>query len=222
MRGRRRSATLVAGALLLVPVTGCADIRGEIAANGTAEPAPTPTLTPTPAPTPVVTSAPGDVPTPRPAPTRTPGPDVTRGPCLASGVSFGHDPVDAAMGRRAVVITMTNCGERPYTVDGYPEIGVQDTDHNSLHPTLTHGDAYTDAARDQGPRKITLAPGNTVLSVLNWRAWNRPEGPGVGSYLVIAPARGQERGTLPLWIDIMEKDNLDVTAWATSMAHSPS
>jgi hypothetical protein len=212
-RGRRRSAALVAGALLLTPVAGCADVRSEIAANRTAEPTPTPT--------PVLTYAPEDVPTPRRTPTHTPAPDVTQGPCLASGVSFGHDPVDAAMGRRAVVIRMTNCGERPYTVDGYPEIGVLDTDHHSLTPTLTHAHAYTDAARDQGPRKITLAPGDTVLSVLNWRARGGAEGPGVGSYLVIAPAPDRERGTLPLWIDIAAKDDLDVTAWATSMARTP-
>ncbi|MGW7361539.1 hypothetical protein ACWGI0_34210 [Streptomyces sp. NPDC054802] len=33
--------------------------------------------------------------------------------------------------------------------------------------TITHDHPYTDAGRDQGPKPLTLAPGESVKSVLN-------------------------------------------------------
>ncbi|MFE1958344.1 DUF4232 domain-containing protein [Streptomyces sp. NPDC059479] len=226
----RRSAVAAVGALALVAVVGgCSDIRNEIDAErrahpGPSSPPPSPSLSLSSSPAPATPSypAPAD-----PRPTEEPGPrpwEATGpGPCLASGVSFGHGPVDAAMGHRAVEIELMNCGKKPYRVNGYPEIGVLDEDREPLALKLTHGNAYTDASRDQGPKPLTLAPGESVRSVLHWN--NRITDTAAhdsGAYVVVAAAAGEERSTLPLPVDVGTSDELDVTAWATGPAPRPN
>jgi hypothetical protein len=138
--------------------------------------------------------------------------------CPDSGAAVTTGVVDAAMGRRAVVVELTNCGTEPYKVDGYPVVGALDKDRDPLRLTITHDHPYTDAGRDQGPRPLTLAPGESVKSVLNWN--NRVttfDAVTEGAYLVVTPKEGEPPQTLPFRLDIGTSGELDVTAWARDL-----
>ncbi|MET7621651.1 DUF4232 domain-containing protein [Streptomyces sp. NPDC005408] len=156
---------------------------------------------------------PGPTPTPMPSPTPTPA------VCPASGVVITNGEVNAAMGRRAMVITLRNCGKRTYHVNGYPQVGALGKDREPLKLKITHGEA--DAGRVRGPEPITLAPGKSAVSVLNWT--NRVtsfDPPKPGAYLVIAPAAGEEKQTLPFYLDMGTAAELDTTAWAVDLNRS--
>ncbi|MGW3626483.1 DUF4232 domain-containing protein [Streptomyces sp. NPDC000880] len=134
--------------------------------------------------------------------------------CPDSGVAVITGVVNAAMGRRATTVRLTNCGQEPYHVDGYPQIGALDEDRDPLKLTITHG-AYTDSIGDQGPKSLTLAPGESVESVLNWTNGVTSFDPvRQGEYLVVTPARGEKGQTVPFFLDIGTSAELDVTAWA--------
>jgi hypothetical protein len=125
--------------------------------------------------------------------------------------------VNAAMGRRATVITLRNCGRSAYHVNGYPQVGALDKDREPLKLKITHGEA--DAGRVRGPEPITLAPGKSAVSVLNWT--NRVtsfDPPKPGAYLVIAPSADEEKQTLPFTLDMGTAAELDVTAWAVDLS----
>ncbi|MEV4973002.1 DUF4232 domain-containing protein [Streptomyces scopuliridis] len=214
----RRTAALAAGSLVLVAgASGCSDIRNELdAARGEGEGRPA-----------AVASEPSARLSAEPLPGRpaSPEPWAATGPgrCLASGVAFSHGEVNAALGIRAVSIRLRNCGTKPYRVNGYPEIGVLDEDRDRVGLKLIHGNESTGAADDQGPRELTLAPGESVVSVLQWN--NRITESGAhatGSHVVIAAAPDEERDTLPLSLDIGSDGELRVTAWADGQAREPS
>ncbi|WP_326811923.1 DUF4232 domain-containing protein [Streptomyces scopuliridis] len=214
----RRTAVMAAGSLVLMAgASGCSDIRNEIdAARGEGEGRPTAAASEPSA------ALPAEPPPGRPA---SPEPWAATGPgrCLASGVAFSHGEVNAAMGIRAVSIGLRNCGTKPYRVNGYPEIGVLDDDREPVGLKLIHGNESTGAADDQGPRELTLAPGESVESVLQWN--NRITESGAhatGSYVVVATAPGEERDTLLLPVDIGTDGELHVTPWADGQGRDPS
>ncbi|WP_157877221.1 DUF4232 domain-containing protein [Streptomyces odonnellii] len=207
----------VAALAVMAGAAGCADIRNEIDAErgvrpgALSSPAPTPSYSASSTPTPEFEGG--------PAPWADQGP----GPCLASGVSVSHGPVNAALGERAVDITLTNCGNKPYRVHGYPEIGALDGSREPLAMKVIHGGAYTDASRVEAPGELTLAPGESALSVLHWDS--RITGtvtPPEGAYVVVAATKGAERSTLPMPLDVGTSGELDVTAWAPGPAAEPS
>ncbi|MEW2632162.1 DUF4232 domain-containing protein [Streptomyces sp. NPDC048389] len=155
----------------------------------------------------------GETPSPRATPVA-----PTPAACPESGAAVSTGLVDAAMGRRAVVVELVNCGTGPYKVNGYPGIGALDKDGDPLRLTVTHDRPYTDAGRDQGPKPLTLAPGESVKSVLNWN--NRVttfDAVTEGAYLVVTPKEGEPPQTLPFRLDIGTSGELDVTAWARDL-----
>ncbi|MFE2845601.1 DUF4232 domain-containing protein [Streptomyces scopuliridis] len=214
----RRTVGMAAGSLVLMAgAAGCSDIRNEIDAER-GEDAGRPT---------VAASEPSARLSAEPPPGRPSDPEpwaaTGTGRCLASGVAVSHGEVNAAMGIRAVSIGLRNCGTKPYRVNGYPEIDVLDEDREPVDLKLIHGNESTGAADDQGPRELTLAPGESVEAVLQWN--NRiteSGGHATGSYVVIAAAPGEERGMLPLPVDIGTDGELRVTAWADGQARDPS
>ncbi|MET7746228.1 DUF4232 domain-containing protein [Streptomyces sp. NPDC005385] len=135
------------------------------------------------------------------------------GGCPASGLRFGTGPVDAAMGLRGMTLTLTNCGKRPYAVDGYPDV-VAVLGPEGARVTGVRAVAGTDqvfmAPRDPGPKAFTLRPGERASAGLYWRM--AAEG---GSYLRVAPGKGQRAVTLPLPdpLDIGPRNTLGATAW---------
>ncbi|MFJ8995411.1 DUF4232 domain-containing protein [Streptomyces sp. NPDC102279] len=163
---------------------------------------------------------PPELPSSVPSPSLSPSgavPGLRGSGCPASGLRFGTGPVDAAMGLRAMTLTLTNCGKRPYVVDGYPEV-VAVLGPEGVRVTGVRAVAGTDqvpmAPRDPGPKAFTLRPGERASAGLYWRMAAEE-----GSYLRVAPRKGQRAVTLPLPdpLDIGPRNTLGVTAWVPAI-----
>ncbi|MFH8349062.1 DUF4232 domain-containing protein [Streptomyces sp. NPDC018045] len=142
-----------------------------------------------------------------------PAPSRTAPACPEDGVVIKGSRVDAAMGTRAMGITLTNCGKRPYQVNGYAGVRVLDEDRKPLDVQVDHG---SDVVDDVGPETVTLRPGEHVRAVLMWR--NRVTdvtGPAVnGAFLALTPAEGGGRPQLVReLIDLGTTGELGITAW---------
>ncbi|MFH8407992.1 DUF4232 domain-containing protein [Streptomyces sp. NPDC018019] len=154
-------------------------------------------------------AAPGTTAQPEPKPT----PSRTAPACPEDGVVIKGSRVDAAMGTRAMGITLTNCGTHPYRLDGYPGVRVLDEHRKPLDVKIGHG---SDIVDDVGPEPLTLKPGEHARAVLMWR--NRVTdvtGPAVnGAFLALTPAEGGGRPqTVRELIDLGSTGKLGVTAW---------
>lgn len=125
----------------------------------------------------------------------------------------------AAMGLRALTVSMTNCGDRSYSVNGYPVVRVLDGDRKPLDVQVALGTrAITaDPAWAADPQPVTLAPGGTVTAVVVWR--NLVTDPTVvattGRYLEIAPVGGAPAQTVNPrgGIDLGNTGRLGVGPW---------
>ncbi|MEU3053326.1 DUF4232 domain-containing protein [Streptomyces griseus] len=214
---RRASAVLLAAAL--TALTGCSGFL--VPAGEGEEPDPTPsvsasrpglvragTLPPTPTPG---ADAPGHG-----APARTGPTSAPPGECPASGVVVDMGPVETGMMHRAVVLTLTNCGRKPYAVDGYPWVRALGEDGRPLPVKVNEDGSYFGG--DPGPKKLLLDPGLTVKSILAWVS--TPEGGDLieGDALAISAAPGLPVRVFPLeGHDIRLMDELNTTAWRTEL-----
>ncbi|MFI8004250.1 DUF4232 domain-containing protein [Streptomyces sp. NPDC086010] len=93
-------------------------------------------------------------------------PGMPAGGCPASGAVVDMGPVETAMFHRAVVLTLTNCGDRPYRVHGYPSVRVLDGHGERLPVPVNPGGSMF--GNDEGPEEITLRPGGSARSTLAW------------------------------------------------------
>jgi hypothetical protein len=187
----RRLWAVLAGALLLV--SGCGT---ESAAGGIPERTPTPTEHAVPAPTPT------------PRPTSTPPPRT----CPASGASISVGEVDAALGHRAVVITLTNCRSDVLTVNGYPEVTILDANRRPMKVTVTHGTSYM--AIDPGPARLRLRKGESALAAVSWsNTVEIGEAKAAGTYLSIAKDARDKPVVWPVVTDIGTTAKITLTAW---------
>ncbi|WP_234466975.1 DUF4232 domain-containing protein, partial [Streptomyces sp. MBT60] len=129
-----------------------------------------------------------------------------------------HDgPVETGMMHRAVVLTLTNCGRKPYAVDGYPWVQALGDDGNPLPVKVNEDGSYF--GNDPGPKKLLLDPGLTVKSILAWVS--TPEGGDLieGDALAISAAPGLPVRVFPLeGHDIRLMDELNTTAWRTELS----
>ncbi|WP_328552626.1 MULTISPECIES: DUF4232 domain-containing protein [unclassified Streptomyces] len=134
--------------------------------------------------------------------------------CPPSGLRLDTGPGDAAMGLRGMTLTLTDCGKRPYKVNGYPAVA-QVLDEEGAPITGVHSVVGTDkvfmAPADPGPEPFTLHPGDTARAVLYWRTAAQH-----GVYLRVAPQKGQHAVTLrpAEYLDIGPENTLGTTAWA--------
>ncbi|MFI1220559.1 MULTISPECIES: DUF4232 domain-containing protein [unclassified Streptomyces] len=211
VRLRRRVPVLLLTATLTA-LTGCSGFLVP-AGEGEVDPAPAASAPPS-----------GGVRAETLPPTPAPGADAPTGPtsappgkCPASGVVVDMGPVETAMMHRAVVLTLTNCGRKPYAVDGYPWIRVLDEARRPLPVEVNEDGSYF--GNDPGPKKLLLDPGGTVKSILAWVS--TPEGGDLieGDALAISAAPGLPVRVFPLeGHDIRLMDELDTTAWRTELA----
>lgn len=147
-----------------------------------------------------------------PVPSMT-APKTQDGHCPASGLRLDTGPVDAAMGLRGMTLTLTDCGERPYRVNGYPAV-LDVLDDGGAPITGVRGVTGTDkvpmAPADPGPKPFTLHPGQSARAALYWRMAAQD-----GVYLRLAPQKGQRAVTLKLTdpLDIGPENILGTTAW---------
>lgn len=148
------------------------------------------------------------------APVR-PAPAPSATGCPDSGLVVAMGPVEAALGHRAVGLTLTNCGSKPTRVDGYPSVQAIDENGDALPVKVNPGSSYF--GNDKGPEEVMLAPGKTMRSLLVWVS--TPTGGDLieGDALEIAPAPGLEARTFPLeGSDVRLLDEFNMTGWRTS------
>ncbi|MEV0135563.1 DUF4232 domain-containing protein [Dactylosporangium sp. NPDC050688] len=159
-------------------------------------------------------SVPEVVPTPLPA---TPSALVDTAPqCLAPGVALSVGEVDAALGLRAVGITLRNCGTATYTVQGYPAVDVLDADRKVLDVTVLDGtsNVATIERYDAPPERLAVPPGGTAVAVLVWRNLTTDAATvAKGAYVSVAPVDGQARHVLALSVDPGNTGRLAVSPW---------
>ncbi|WP_244315538.1 DUF4232 domain-containing protein [Streptomyces albidochromogenes] len=202
--GLRGAGGAVAWAVAAVlALAGCDFLVPE----GEGEPKPAPPAEPavtrsaTAAPTPPAPGSPGRE--PRPAGCSSGAPEVSMG------------EVQAALGHRAVGLTLTNCGKDPYQVYGYPSVQALGTDGEVLDVWVKRGSSYMGA--DEGPTSVVLAPGESVRSLLSWTSNPRTGRLQQASALDIAPAAGEKARRFPLeGSDVRTVDELTLTAWHTA------
>lgn len=150
---------------------------------------------------------------PRPAASPTAAVQQARG-CPPSGARVETGPVDGAMGLRAMTLTLTNCSEQPYELNGYPAVRVLDEKGTPLTGvrTVEGTDEVPMAPEDPGPAPLTLDPGESARAGLYWRMAAED-----GTYLRVVPQRGRKalnvRPAEPL--DIGPQNTLGTTAWAS-------
>ncbi|MEH0575031.1 MULTISPECIES: DUF4232 domain-containing protein [Streptomyces] len=138
------------------------------------------------------------------------------GVCPPSGIRLTADDGDAAMGLRVVGLHLENCGNKDYTLNGYPELTLLDED---LEPVdgiriLHGGDSISSATGyDDPPRPLTLKPGETALSGLIWR--NTTEaGTAVNvPYVRVRAKSGAAPVTVTPHLDLGTTGKLGVGAW---------
>ncbi|MFG2332425.1 DUF4232 domain-containing protein [Streptomyces sp. NPDC048604] len=147
-----------------------------------------------------------------------PSPSAPAGPaCPAPGIRVSSGMVTAAMGLRAMPVTLTNCGSADQKVDGYPDVQVRDVDRRRMDVTVLKGTGPITTLDDPGPRPVTLKPGESARSMFVWRysAVDPATGAGSGVYVEIAPAAGVARQTVVPegGLDIGDTGLLGTTSW---------
>ncbi|WP_160161286.1 DUF4232 domain-containing protein [Embleya hyalina] len=139
--------------------------------------------------------------------------------CPESGVRVTGEEPSAAMGLRAMTLTMVNCGSAPRTVTGYPGLRVLDADRAGLGVEIDPGAASitTTESLQAEPRPVTLRPGEQAVSVVVWRntVTNAPGSAQNGLYLDIEPLPGQarQRIAVPGGIDLGNTGRLGIGPW---------
>ncbi|WP_152776887.1 DUF4232 domain-containing protein [Streptomyces spongiae] len=132
--------------------------------------------------------------------------------CPPSGVRFGTELVNAAMGLRATTLTVTNCSSKPYELNGYPSVTVLDESGAPMKGVraVEGTDKVPMAPQDPGPEPVTLAPGETAGAGLYWRVAVEK-----GMFLRVAPRKGDDVTTVRVqdYLDIGPENVLGATPW---------
>jgi hypothetical protein len=150
-------------------------------------------------------------------PTEAPSADPTD-TCPSSGVRMLPGLVEAAMGLRAMTVTLTNCGTKSYAVNGYPSVQVLDQDREPVDVRVLRGpEEITTGVPDPGPHKVTLKPGESATTSLVWRnTVTEADVPAVNApYLRVATAKGRPAQVLAPegGIDLGTTGRLGTGAW---------
>jgi uncharacterized protein DUF4232 len=154
-------------------------------------------------------------PPPAPAPTTTPSP--TYAPPPPAGLSLSVGQVEAGLGHRASVLTLTNRDTAPRKVTGYPDLKILAGDGTPLDVHVEHGTSYF--ARDLGPQNVTLQPGEKVVAVLAWSATVTSGDKRTGAAISVVPVPGEPAQKQPLDTDLGTTDTVTVSSWATEIGN---
>ncbi|WP_328644260.1 DUF4232 domain-containing protein [Amycolatopsis sp. NBC_00348] len=150
---------------------------------------------------------------PVPLPTTTPSP--TYAPPPSSGLSLSVGQVEAGLGHRASVLTLTNRDSEPRKVTGYPDLKLLDAAGTVVEVKVEHGTSYF--ARDLGPQNVTLKPGEKVAAVLAWSATVTSGDKHTGAAISVVPVPGEPAQSQPLDTDLGTTDTVTVSSWATEI-----
>ncbi|HEV7978652.1 DUF4232 domain-containing protein [Amycolatopsis sp.] len=136
--------------------------------------------------------------------------------CPASGIHYGAGVIEAALGHRAVVLTLANCGQAPQEINGYPDVRVLGPWRQPLDVRVNHDSSYM--ATDPGPAKVTLVTGEKLLSVVSWSATVMDGDTVTGAALSVTTVPGEAPQILTVKTDLGTTGEVDVTAWAAKIA----
>jgi hypothetical protein len=139
--------------------------------------------------------------------------------CPKPGVVISAGTGDAAMGLRVLTIEMRNCGLKPFTVNGYPDIQVLDEDERPLSVSIVEGSTAIALIPDFDvpPAEVTLQPGESAIAGIVWR--NLVTDANVeavdGAKLGVAPMAGSPWQVITPHgkVDLGNSGRLGVTAW---------
>jgi len=154
-------------------------------------------------------------PPPAPVPTTTPSP--TYAPPPSTGLSLSVGQVEAGLGHRASVLTLTNLDSVPRKVTGYPDLKILAGDGSPLEVKVLHETSYF--APDPGPQDLTLQPGEKALSVLAWSATVTSGDKHTGAAIAVIPIPGEPAQKQPLETDLGTTDTVELSAWASRIGH---
>ncbi len=144
--------------------------------------------------------------------------------CPDSGVRASVGLEEAAMGLRVIGLELTNCGDAPYHLDGYPSLRVLGPEGEQLDVRVQHGaeGIATIESFEVAPEPLTLETGEVAGASIVWRNTDTSGGAqAVGHTVSIAPARGEpwqpveldDRFPNGLHIDLGTTGTLGVSAW---------
>lgn len=137
--------------------------------------------------------------------------------CPSTGLRVSTGMVTAAMGLRAMTVTLTNCGGSDRKVEGYPDVRVRGADRKPMQVTVLKGPGPITTLDDPGPHPVPLKPGESAYSVFVWRysAVDAATLDGSGVYVEIAPAAGTAPQTVMPdgGLDIGDTGLLGTIAW---------
>ncbi|MFI0235426.1 DUF4232 domain-containing protein [Streptomyces sp. NPDC016845] len=141
------------------------------------------------------------------------------GPCPDSGMRITAGDAESAMGLRVLAVTLTNCGKATFDLYGYPRLTLLDEDGAPVErvQVLEGADAVTTGIRDDGPRHITVRPGEAASTSWVWRNTydDTTHAPVTVERVVVDPALG--RGTTTVTpdggLDLGSTGRLGTTAW---------
>ncbi|MBD0423487.1 DUF4232 domain-containing protein [Streptomyces sp. TRM S81-3] len=151
-----------------------------------------------------------------------PAPD---GPCPSSGLRLTADDGDAAMGLRVVGLRLENCGSRPYSLDGYPALGLLDEDHEPVGGIgiVPGGEGIALVGGfDDPPRPVTLDPGEAAVSGLMWRNTTGSGEPVDVPYVRVRALPGADPVMVAPDLDLGTTGKLGVSAWRKDTANGAS
>ncbi|TDD93854.1 DUF4232 domain-containing protein [Actinomadura rubrisoli] len=144
---------------------------------------------------------------------------VTPPPCSPDGISVTAREPDAAMGLRAMAVTLLNCGKKPYRLNGYPALRVLDENRQPFDVKIVRGPTEV---KDPGPKPLTLRPGRSAQVIVVWRnTVTYTETTAVkGTYLELVPSPGRPPQTVRPngSLDLGTTALLKTTAWSPTTA----
>jgi hypothetical protein len=156
-------------------------------------------------------------------------PSVPSPLCPPTGVLLQAGEVDAAMGLRALGVTLTNCGPTPYEVDSYPQVRALDEDRDPIALTvLTDVGVIAPGIPIAGatPQPLTLQPGERAGAAIVWRnKYDDISAPPVAApYLQVAPQAGRLPQLLAPdgGLDLGSTGRLAVSPWIRTPSHGPT
>lgn len=138
------------------------------------------------------------------------------GPCPASGLHVYADDGDAAMGLRVVGLHLVNCGNRPYELNGYPELDILDEDHDEVGSVrILHGtdQISTGIGGDGTPQRLVLQPGEAAQAGLAWRNTTQAGEPVNAPYVRVRAKQGARPVMVVPELDLGTTGRLGVGPW---------
>ncbi|MEQ0564266.1 DUF4232 domain-containing protein [Amycolatopsis sp. NEAU-NG30] len=125
--------------------------------------------------------------------------------------------VEAGLGHRASVLTLTNRDTKPRPVPDYPDLKILAADGTSLDVRVEHDTSYF--ARDLGPQHLVLQPGEKALAVLAWSATVTSGDKRTGVAISVVPSPGEPAQKQPLETDLGTTDTVTVSSWASKIGN---